>query len=116
MTTKNQTETIQGFNENGSRLPTESVKDGTHNKRLAKNCPWVGMEHIIYCSKIPSNFICGEPDCWELGEMSKELRLYQLSDEDYKKFIEAVILVKPKIIKKLLKKYKDPPNPDDFKN
>ena len=115
MTINNQTSTQQGWKDGEGRLPAEPSKIVTNTNRFVKNCPWEARKHLVSCRHIPGYYICAAYDCWDIGESIKGFDLFQLSEYDFNKFVEAAVLTKPKTIKRLLNKYKKSTNNDDLK-
>ena len=115
MQEKNQTVTVQGMEYGEGRLTLKPSKVATFTPRYVKNCPWEDLGHLMNCRDLPANYICGDCDCWTIGIAVKGFNLFQLSEYDFKKFVQAAVLVQPKVIYRLLDKYNKPPDPPDCK-
>jgi len=90
--------------------------DPSHRVHYIGKCPWKLMEGLLVCQSFKPLWKCENKECWETGQAAKNFELFRLSDSEFRKWVMAVISIDPKTIKRLMAKYKDPINPDDYKN
>ena len=75
------------------------------NKKFVGDCPFRFMRIDNPCSKIPASFLCGTPDCWAMAAKMKGIDWTHIRESDMAEFTEAVNMVKPEIIDRLLDAY-----------
>jgi len=86
-------------------------EDGTGNtsakymKHYINDCPFRIMQVASPCDYVPTNFICNNPGCWSLGETMKGVDWTKLKEKDLKKFTQAITLVQPEIMNRLVDAY-----------